>query len=90
MIEIESTEDDLSIAPNPVNTTFVISLKSEKNTHVIKEVVIKNKNGIELKRIRFNNLSKTQTINIQNLSVDVYVVEAFNGVKWLSIKIIKQ
>ena len=89
-IEIERSEDELSVAPNPVNTTFVLSLKSEKNTHVIKEVVIKNKNGKELKRTKFNNMSKMQTINIQNLPVDVYIVEAFNGVKWLSIKIIKQ
>ncbi len=81
---------ELSIAPNPVTGSFTATLKTENKAAAIKELIITNKFGAEVKHMKFNDNSKSQLVNIQSLPTDVYVVQVFDGERWLSEKITKQ
>jgi hypothetical protein len=86
----EDPAENLRVAPNPVSSSFTVSLDTKDKTKSIREIIIKNKSGEVVKNIRFKNNSASQLVYIQDLPVDVYVVQAFDGKKWLSGKIIKQ
>lgn len=81
---------NLLIAPNPVIGSFTVSLEKANKTAAIKEIIIKNKFGMVLKRLKFDNSSRSQLVNIQSLPTDVYLVQVFDGQKWMSEKMIKQ
>ncbi len=83
-------EENLRLAPNPSAGTFNVLLQSTGKDKAIKMIVIRNKFGAEMKRITFIGNANSQNINIQNLPMDVYSVEVFDGTKWRVEKIIKQ
>lgn len=83
-------EENLRLAPNPSTGTFNVLLQSNDRNKGIKMIVIRNKFGAEMKRMAYNGSSKALNINIQNLPMDVYSVEVFDGTKWRVEKIIKQ
>jgi hypothetical protein len=80
----------LSISPNPATNTIKINLKTEDKNSFIREVVIANKMGIEVRHFQFSAISKTETVNIENLSPDFYIVRIFDGNLWGSLPLIKK
>jgi hypothetical protein len=91
-VDTQEENLELTLSPNPVTSSFEVSLK-EKSTGAavpIKEIIIQNKFGIIVKRLKFDDKSKTQRANMQQLPTDVYVVQVFDGKQWASRKIMKQ
>lgn len=89
-IAMASVSSELSVAPNPVAGSFAVSLNTDSKKAFIKEVIVQNRYGTQMKRIKFSNDRKSQTVDIQNLPTDIYIVQVFDGEKWLSEKIVKQ
>ncbi len=73
------------LQPNP--TKGIINLHIDTG---IKSVVVLNMSGIEIERIKFRGGNQTETINIQNLPVGVYIIRIFDGKQWISRKVSKQ
>ena len=82
--------ENLSISPNPVTGLFTVSLKDVNKANPIKEISLHNRNGKEFKRVKFGDGKSQQSLNIQNLPPDIYIIRVFDGEKWFSDKIIKE
>ena len=83
----KATQEKVSLIPNPTNGQFVVSLKSEDKDAVIKEIIVTNKMGMPVYQQKFANKQKKQTINLFNQPTDIYLVEVFDGVKWVTEKL---
>ena len=79
--------EKISLSPNPTNGQFKVLLSSDDKEAAIKTVRIKNKMGIQVYQQVFKNAAKEQSINLFNLPTDVYIVEVFDGKKWLTEKL---
>lgn len=88
-VQVEETQS-YSLSPNPTNGTLSISLKKTDPSTSIQEVIVKNKLGVVVKHLKFSGNYKTQTLNLQNLPTDIYVIQIFDGKQWQSGKIMKQ
>jgi hypothetical protein len=82
-----NTTDKILLSPNPTNGQFKVLLSTDAKEAVIREVRIKNKMGIAVYQQVFKNLQNEQTINLYNLPTDIYIVEVFDGKKWLTEKL---
>lgn len=89
-LTIPNVERGYTIYPNPVQNLFTITLNSKEENDAIKEVIIDNKIGMPLKRLRFKNGQKVQTINLQGLPPDLYFIRIFDGKTWTGDRILKQ
>jgi lysyl endopeptidase len=86
--EITNTSSaKISLSPNPTNGQFKVLLSGDAKDATIREVRVKNKMGVEVFRQVFKNGSKEQTINLFNQPLDIYIVEVFDGKKWLTEKL---
>ncbi len=83
----ETSTAKVSIAPNPTSGQFTVSLSTTAKTESIKEIIITNKMGIPVYQQKFTNNQKKQTINLYNQPTDIYLVEVFDGVKWVTEKL---
>ncbi len=83
----KETQEKVSLVPNPTKGQFVVSLKTEDKNAEIKEIIIRNKMGIPVYQQKFANKQKKQTINLFNQPTDIYLVEVFDGVKWVTEKL---
>ena len=81
--EVERTRFPTGLLTLSLNT-------DKKNNTSIKEVIIQNKTGREVKRVRLNSNLKSQTITISELPPDIYMIQVYDGEKWINKKIIKQ
>lgn len=77
----------LEIFPNPTNGQITITLISEHKALAIKEVRVKNKTGAVVFNQKFLNNQKQQTLRLNNLPTDIYVVEIYDGVQWQAKKL---
>ena len=85
-----SEPSDLSIFPNPAEGSFQVALTGNDKASAIKEIIITNKYGKVVERIRFGSLETSQTVNVGKLGADVYIIQVFDGEKWLIAKFMKQ
>jgi hypothetical protein len=83
----KETQEKVSLIPNPTNGQFVVTLKTEDKNAVIKEIIITNKMGIPVYQQKFANKQKKQTINLFNQPTDIYLIEVFDGKKWVTEKL---
>lgn len=84
------SEDNLfviTMQPNPTNGSFVVTLQSKNKQVAIKEIIIKNKEGMPVFRKQYTNMQKSQQIKIPVVSTDIYFVEVFDGSKWETQKL---
>ena len=88
-----------SLAPNPASSDLTIYVDDEKlrnqkipksSDQVIQQVVIMDKLGNVLLQEKYPADSKKATLNVRNLSPDMYVAKIFDGKKWTSIKFFKK
>lgn len=77
----------LMASPNP--GTNQINLTALKGAS-FEQVRIYDKLGNLRKQFKFIKGTKSATLNISELSADMYKVQAFDGTKWININIIKQ
>ncbi len=83
----KTTQEKIILMPNPTNGQFAVSLKTKDKNAVIKEIIITNKMGIPVYQQKFVNKQKRQTVNLINQPTDVYIVEVFDGIKWVTEKL---
>lgn len=84
-----------SLSPNPAKGKVLVKTKpSDKtkelteNKKYIKEVRILNKNYIEVKRMKFANLTELAEVNLPNVPADTYFISVFDGKKWYTEKLL--
>ena len=76
-----------SISPNPSSTTTTVTaLRGSSFT----EIKIIDKSGNVRKQFKFAKETKNASIDINELTTDIYTIQAFDGKKWTSIKFSKQ
>lgn len=85
--EPKPSQQKITLSPNPSNGQFKVSLSSTVKDAAIRSIRIRNKMGIEVYQQNFKNAKKEQTINLFTQPTDVYIVEIFDGEKWLSEKL---
>lgn len=94
LIARASCKMGLSISPNPASNNLTISTsqqnKSTQQFSTIKEIQIVDKLGNIKKKENYTSNSGKVSVNIANLSPDVYTIKVFNGTVWESIKFIKK
>jgi hypothetical protein len=78
-----------AISPNPTSRQIQIDITGSKAT-AIKEVIITDKAGNTKKRFTYSKNIKTVTINLADLPTDVYIVQIYDGINWISKKVVKQ
>lgn len=84
------SEDSLlaiTMHPNPTNGSFVVTLQSKNKQATIKEIVIKNKQGMPVFRKQYANMQKSQQVYLPVVSTDIYFVEIFDGTNWETQKL---
>jgi bacillolysin len=87
---INNTAESITVAPNPFNSEFIVSINSKQNTKA--QVIIYNAVGAKVKEQTGINLSKGLnkiSFNGANLSQGIYMIEIqFNNLKVVK-KIVK-
>ncbi|MEO7445231.1 MAG: S8 family serine peptidase [Ferruginibacter sp.] len=79
---LQETSEKMSISPNPSPGQFMVSLNSVNENAGIKEVIVRNKMGINVFRQMFRDNKKRQTINLSGRPTDIYTVHIFDGKEW--------
>lgn len=73
------TTSRFALSPNPSRTSVLIDTK---NTVSFSEIRIIDKFGNIKKQVKVPSDTKTYTLDISNLSTDIYTVLVFDGVSW--------
>ncbi|NRD19727.1 endonuclease [Winogradskyella eckloniae] len=79
----ENIASEISIHPNPVKDNLTIKLSSNSDTNI--EIY-----DILGKRVYQNTISKTSTLNIQDLKTGIYVIKMTQHNKTITKKLVKQ
>lgn len=79
--------DKILLSPNPTNGQFKISLVSDEKDAFIRTIRIRTKMGVQVYQQDFKNSQKEQLINLFSLPTDIYMVEVFDGKKWITEKL---
>lgn len=90
IIRIGEEKEALSILtyPNPVTNELRITIPASwQNKSVSFDLY--NANGQVVKRIVNNQASQTQTVNVTDMAVGIYIVKASNGVETATQRIVK-
>ncbi len=82
------TTSIVGITPNPSHGQIRVDINGAK-TSFIKEIIITDKSGNTQRRFTYKTNIKTVNINITDLPTDVYIIQLYDGNKWISKKIIK-
>jgi hypothetical protein len=80
------TESAYTMSPNPVTDKLTIGANLDM---LIKEVRVKDKQGVVKQLIRLPEGSKIASLNLFGLPSDIYFVEVFDGKEWRTQKVIK-
>jgi hypothetical protein len=88
-----------SVSPNPASSQLRIAVDDKKLSlrkipsspdHVIRQIIVLDKTGVPVLRQQFAANTKTVSLNVASLKMDVYTVRIFNGKTWTTTKFIKQ
>jgi hypothetical protein len=77
----------ITLQPNPTNGRFVVTLQSTNKQASIKEIIIKNKEGMPVFRKQYTNPQKSQQVQMPVAATNIYIVEIFDGIKWQTQKL---
>jgi len=77
----------ISIAPNPSSSTInITALQGSSFT----EIRIIDKFGYLRKQFKYQKETKSATLNVSELKMDIYQIQTFDGKKWATITFSKQ
>lgn len=79
----EFNATSIKLHPNPVKNDLTLDLKSEEDTKV--EIF-----DILGKRVYFNSINKTSTLNLQDLKTGIYIVKITQNNTTITKKLVKQ
>ncbi len=86
----------LAVSPNPTANVISVELMNDLKDAAINqkekivEIQLMDKMGICKKKFKYSGGIEKASINISDLSSDIYVVRVFNGKEWISKQIIKK
>ncbi len=86
----------LAVSPNPTASIISVELMNDLKDAAINqkekivEIQLMDKMGICKKKFKYLGGIEKASINISDLSSDIYVVRVFNGKEWISKQIIKK
>ena len=75
----------LVVSPNPTNNSLNITSKSR----AFKQIRIIDKTGVIKKQFSYTSGMLNATINVSDLSADLYNIQVFDGTNWTAAKFIK-
>jgi len=75
--------NDITIAPNPVKTSFSLQINSTAN---ISSLLIRDLLGREITTIPYNNTTKSNGIDISDLKNGIYFIQLMNNDKVIGTK----